>query len=107
LGTRGAPADGLGRPRDRDAALGHRSPVSDQAQCIVSGDGVRVRFDVASVLERGTGSVEVHNRLPLDSSVLSQLPAANGPVTLSHATEALLNPWLSTHGGGGPRTGTG
>jgi hypothetical protein len=68
---------------------------------------VRVRFDVASVLERGTGSVEVHNRLPLDSSVLSQLPAANGPVTLSHAAEALLNPWLGTHGGGGPQTGTG
>jgi hypothetical protein len=40
----------------------------------------------------GSGSVEVHYRLPLDSSVLSQLPAANGPVTLSHAAEALLSP---------------
>jgi len=82
-------------------------PGSGGQELAVSGDDVRIRFDVASVLERGTGSVEIHYRLPLESSVLSQLTAANGPVTLSHAAEALLNPWLGTYGGGGPRTGTG
>jgi len=70
-------------------------------------DGVRIRFDVASVLARGAGSVEVHYRLPLDATVLSRVPAASGQVVLSNAVVALLNPWLGTYGGGGSSTTSG
>ena len=34
-----------------------------------------------------------NERLPLDECLLSQLPARTMPVTLSRATQALLNPW--------------
>ena len=67
---------------------------------------MRIKFDIASVLPGGSGSVEVHYKLPLDDSVLSQLIAVNGPVALSHVVEALLNPWRGSYAGGRSRTGT-
>jgi hypothetical protein len=70
------------------------------AQLALSGDGVRIKFDVASVVADGSGTVEVHYRLPLDAALLSQLPATSFPVTLSHAAEALLNPWQGAYAGG-------
>jgi hypothetical protein len=81
-------------------------PGGGQQELAVSSDGVRITFDVASVLRGGSGSVEVHYKLPLGEPVLSQLAAARGPVSLVHAVPALLNPWLGSHTGGTPRAGT-
>jgi len=64
-------------------------------------DGVRIRFDVATVLSGGSGSVEVRYKLPIDASVLAALPTLTCPVALSHAAEALLNPWRGSYSGGG------
>ncbi len=64
-------------------------------------DGVRISFDVSTVLSEGTGSVEVHYKLPLDQSVLGQLPVRGCPVRLVHAAEALLYPWRGSYAGGG------
>ena len=69
-------------------------------QLALSGDGVRITFDVATVLPGGSGTVQVHYRLALDASLLSQLPALAFPVSLTHAAEALLNPWLGSYAGG-------
>jgi hypothetical protein len=82
-------------------------PGGGKQELVLSSDGVRIAFDVASVLRGGTGSVEVHYKLALDETVLSQLPAASGPVSLADAVPALLNPWLGSHTGGTPRPGTG
>jgi hypothetical protein len=82
-------------------------PDSGKQELAISGDGVRITFDVASVLRGGTGSVEVHYKLALDETVLSQLATASGPVSLAGAVPALLNPWLGSHTGGTPRPGTG
>jgi hypothetical protein len=82
-------------------------PGGGQQELAVASDGVRITFDVATVLRGGSGSVEVHYKLPLGEPALSQLAPANGPVSLAHATEALLNPWLGSHTGGTPRTEAG
>ncbi len=66
-------------------------------------DGLRISFDVATVLTEGSGSVEVRYKLPLDQAVLGQLPARGCQVTLVHAAEALLNPWRGSYSGGGSR----
>lgn len=79
---------------------------SGKQELTISSDGIRIRFDVDSVLRGGSGTVEIRYKLPIEDSVLSQLPAANGPVALSHAVEALLNPWLGSHTGGKPRSET-
>jgi hypothetical protein len=76
-----------------------------QQELALSGDGVRIKLDVASMLHGGSGSVEVHYRIPLVASVLSQLPVTNCRVALSHPVEALVNPWLGTYAGGRTRTG--
>jgi hypothetical protein len=62
-------------------------------------DGVRVTFEVASVLASGSGSVEVHYRLPLDATVLAQLPSISCPVSLSNAVPALLKGWRGSWAG--------
>jgi len=68
-------------------------------------DGVRITFDVPSVLSRASGSVEVHYRVPLDAAVLGAVPALACPVTLSHAVEVLIDPWRGEYSGGMPKTG--
>jgi len=45
----------------------------------------------------------VRYKLPVDASVLAALPALTSPVALSHAVEALLNPWHGSYSGGGPK----
>ena len=70
---------------------------------VVDGTGVLVTFDVASVVTGGAGSVEVRYRLPLDATILSQLPATECSVALSNAAAALLNPWQGSYSGGKPR----
>lgn len=60
-------------------------------------DGVHLRFDVATVFERGSGSVEIHYRLPLDDSVLSRLPVRSCHVGVTHAFDALLRPWTGSY----------
>jgi hypothetical protein len=80
-------------------------PGHGRQELAASSDGLRIKFDVASVMAHGSGSAEIHYRLPLDGSLLSRLPP-DGPVLLSHATEALLNPWLGSHAGGGPPAGS-
>jgi len=69
-------------------------------QLALAEDGVRISFDVATVLSGGSGSVDVHYRLPIDASVLAMLPALTCQVALSHAAEAFLYPWQGTYGGG-------
>jgi len=73
----------------------------------IDGDGLRVTFDVATVISGGSGSVEVRYKLPLDTAVLGQLPATEFAVALSHASAALLNPWLGSYAGGKPGTSGG
>lgn len=63
-------------------------------------DGVHLRFDVASAYDRGSGSIEIYYRLPLDDSVLSRLPALSCRVRVSHAFEALLRPWTGSYSSG-------
>lgn len=75
-------------------------PSAGKQTLELSADGVRIKLDVASVLASGSGTVEVHYRLPLDEHLLSQLPTTSLPVTLSHAAQALLNPWQGNWSGG-------
>ena len=81
----------------------HFDASNGKQQLALAGDGVRISFDVATVLSGGSGSVDVHYRLPIDASVLASLPALTCQVTLSHAAEALLYPWQGTYGGGGSK----
>ena len=79
-------------------------PDGGRQELELAEDGIRIRLDVASVLDRGSGSVEVHYRLPLDASVLSQLPVTKCRVALSNAVVALINPWLGSYSGGRSRS---
>ena len=54
-----------------------------------------------AVLSEGSGSVEVRYKLPLDQSVLGQLPVQGCQVGLAHSAEALLNPWRGSCAGAG------
>jgi hypothetical protein len=83
----------IGRWVILDCDLGGRD---GQQQLELSADGMRISFDVASVAG-GSGTVEVQYRVALDASVLSALPATSFPVTLSHAVEALINPWRGSY----------
>jgi len=69
-------------------------------QLTLSSDGLRIKFDVASVLAGGSGSVQLYYRVALEESLLSQLPAMQFSVTLSHVAETLLNPWRGSYAGG-------
>jgi hypothetical protein len=62
-------------------------------QITVAEDGIRIAFDVATVIDGGSGSVDVHFRIPLTSSVTAQLPSTPCAVSLSNALPALLNGW--------------
>jgi hypothetical protein len=73
-------------------------PQRRDGELAIAGDGVRIRFEVASVLDGGSGSVELHYRLPLEAAILGRLPAAGCPVTLSQAFPALLRSWQGTTG---------
>jgi hypothetical protein len=66
----------------------------------LSSDGVRIKFEVATVLPGGTGTMQLYFRVPLDESLLGQLPTMAFSVTLSHAAEALLYPWHGSYAGG-------
>jgi hypothetical protein len=71
-----------------------------EQQLAIDGDGLRITFDVATVMRNGSGSVEVRYRLPLDAGVLSRLPATEFAAKLSNASLALLNPWIGSYGSG-------
>ena len=69
-------------------------PVDGADQTLaVAPDGLRISFDVAAVLEHGSGSAEVHYRLPLEETVLARLPVTTCPVSLCNAQPALLKGW--------------
>jgi hypothetical protein len=61
----------------------------------VSRNDVRVNLDVATALPGGSGRAQLHYHLTLNASPLTHLPTATFPVTLTHASEALINPWLT------------
>jgi hypothetical protein len=86
----------IGRYEIADTHLG---ADTGQQTLELTSDGVWIRFDVASVRADGSGTVEVHYKLPLDAQLLSQLPATSVPVTLTHAYEALLYPWHGSYAG--------
>lgn len=76
-----------------------------QADLDLTVDGVRISFDVASVVTGGSGTVEVRYRLALDPALLAQLPQTRFPVHVRHAAEALINPWQGSYAGGASRAG--
>ena len=84
-----------------DTGLDDKGEAGGQHVLTLAEDGVRIRFEVATVLRQGSGTVNVNYKLPLDPSVLARLPARELHVTLSHAAEAFLNPWRGSYGGGG------
>ncbi len=55
-------------------------------------NGIRVTFDVASVVGGGSGSVELHYRLALSASLLARLPPAPFGASIAHPA-GLLNGW--------------
>lgn len=52
--------------------------VGGRQELALAEDGLRISFDVATVLSNGSGSAEVHDKLPLDQSVLRSHASA-GP----------------------------
>jgi hypothetical protein len=65
----------------------------DAPMLTLAEDGIRITFNVAQMLDGGSGSIEVHYRLALDSAALAQLPSRSCPVTLTNVANALLNGW--------------
>jgi hypothetical protein len=59
----------------------------------LSADGPQISFDVASVVDGGSGSVTVQYRVELSERVLAQLPAGTCNVSLTDANAALLKGW--------------
>ena len=57
-------------------------------------DGVRIKIDVQSLVEGGSGTVELHFREPLDGTVLAQLPSTTCPVQLSNTVAAMIRGWV-------------
>jgi hypothetical protein len=66
----------------------------------VSGDGVLITFDVSTVVSGGADALEARYRVPLDESVLSQLPATECSISLSNAAAALIYPWRGNYSAG-------
>lgn len=66
-------------------------------QLVLATDGIRVHFDVGDVLDEGSGSVEVHYRLPVDPASLAVLHSTDCSIALLNADRALLKGWRGTH----------
>ena len=59
----------------------------------LSADGPQISFDVASVVDGGSGSVVAQYRFELAEQILTQLPATTCNVSLKNADQALLKGW--------------
>ena len=69
-----------------------RQTAPDGQPVTVAENGIRLRCDVATLIDDATGSIEAHYRLALAPTVLVQLPGAMSmPVT--NAGPGLLNRW--------------
>jgi hypothetical protein len=70
-----------------------RHAGSGAQKLTLSAEGAQIMFDVASVVDGGSGSVTVQYRVVLSERVLAQLPAGTCNVSLSDANAALLKGW--------------
>jgi hypothetical protein len=59
----------------------------------LAADDIRLALDVASVLEGGSGHIELDYRAALDPGELAQLPTAPVAVAVSDAVGPLLRTW--------------
>ena len=71
---------------------GHQDASAPRATLACAADGLRLRLDIADILDGGAGSLEVHYRVALDAPALGALPPTGTGVALTDA-EALLTPW--------------
>ncbi len=71
---------------------GHQDASAPRATLACAADGLRLKLDIADIVDGGAGSLEVHYRLALDAPALGALPPTGTGVALTDA-EALLTPW--------------
>ena len=76
-----------------------RAPATGRQTLRFAEDGLRVAFDVATLIEGGSGSVEVQFKLAIEPAVLAQLPGERA-VALVNAEAGLLNPWTGSYADG-------
>src|ERR1700730_14020359 len=71
---------------------GHQDASAPRATLECGADGLRLKLDIADIVDGGVGSLEVHYRLALDAAAPCPLAATGIGVALTDA-EALLIPW--------------
>ena len=72
--------------------IGHQDASAPHATLECAADGLRLKLDIADIVDGGVGSLEVHYRVALDAAALGALPAAGTRIALTDA-ETLLTPW--------------
>ncbi len=71
---------------------GDQATSGPRATLECAADGLRLKLDIADIVDGGVGALEVHYRVALDAAALAALPATGTGVALTDA-EALLTPW--------------
>ncbi len=71
---------------------GQQDASAPRAMLECAADGLRLKLDIADIVDGGAGSLEVHYRLVLDAPALGALSATGTAVALT-GPEALLTPW--------------
>jgi hypothetical protein len=85
---------GVGKHVIVDAAIDPTTQAP--ATLTLAEDGIRISFDVANVINGGSGAMEVQYRLRLSSAVLGQLRTMSLCATISNPGPGLLNGWKGT-----------
>jgi hypothetical protein len=70
-----------------------REPARAGAALTLAEDGLRIRLDVARIMQGASGSVVVHYRVRLAPIVLAQVPGEGVRVSVANAGPSLLDGW--------------